>query len=480
MAAARPVISLNDVSIRRGDVAVLDRVRWELREGESWLVRGGNGSGKTTFLRLVQGDLWPDAHAGTRLYHLPGEPPCESPVALRGLIRTVSAEQQDRYVRNETRISVADVVRSGHRDVVYPQGEFPPAVEARVAPLLELVGMTELADRPFLETSHGQARRALIARALLSEPRILILDEVFNGLDPSSRDGLMGLVERLIHSGVQVLMTSHRPGEVTPAIANEIELAAGRVVYTGRRRGTGVAPPPAPSRPQGAPLSRGEVLLAVTNTDVAIEGTPILRGIDWEWRRGEHWLITGPNGSGKSTFLRLLYGDLVPTLGGVVRRLDLPELSSIWEIRDVIGYVAPEFQARYALPLAAVELVASGETGSIGLYGERDAEALERAQLMMNRLGIAHLSNRPITGLSYGQMRQALVARAMIRRPRLLLLDEPFNGLDAGWCRRLAEVLEEAVQDGIHLLAVSHHEEEAAFLFNRHAHFDSGRLVLED
>jgi molybdate transport system ATP-binding protein len=221
-------------------------------------------------------------------------------------------------------------------------------------------------------------------------------------------------------------------------------------------------------------------LVDIRQTDVAMDGVRILHGLNWQWRRGEHWMITGENGSGKSTFLRLLVGDAVPELGGAVQRRGLANHASIWEIRELVGIVSPEWQARLAPHAPAEIIVASGFTGALAHFTDTAASHLVSARALLAEWGARQLATRPFGELSYGQSRFVTLLRAVVAAPRLLLLDEVFDGLDREWHERArALVLREAGR-GAHLLIVSHHPEEIAGLYNRQATFRAGRMMLTD
>jgi molybdate transport system ATP-binding protein len=199
----------------------------------------------------------------------------------------------------------------------------------------------------------------------------------------------------------------------------------------------------------------------IRNANIFRDGWPVISRLDWTLRAGEHWCVTGPNGSGKSTFIALLYGDLWPADGGSIERGRARPGTPIESWKRGVGLVSPELQARYAaIACTLEEIVVSGLHSSIGLNEPPTARELARARAALRRLGLEELGTRRARQVSYGQLRLALFARALVRPRRLLLLDEPFDGLDAAKVVRVRRELEDAVRRGTQLVVASHHEED--------------------
>jgi ABC-type molybdenum transport system ATPase subunit/photorepair protein PhrA len=205
------------------------------------------------------------------------------------------------------------------------------------------------------------------------------------------------------------------------------------------------------------------------------EERPVVGMLDWTLERGQHWCLRGANGAGKSTFVAMLYGDLWPAHGGI-RERQWPAADD-WKAR--VGLVSPELQARYAATGCTVEqIVASGFHASIGLNEWPTATELRRVQRELRSWGLTELATRQVRELSYGQLRLALVARAFVRPRRLWLLDEPFDGLDAGARQRLRARLDAAVSRGATVVMATHHEEDVPAYVTRALHFRRGRVPV--
>jgi len=487
-----PIVALDRVDVVQAGARILSEVSLEVREGEGWAVLGPNGSGKSTLLRLLRGEIWPDPRSpGRRLFHGP-EGPQESPIGVRERIALVAPEAQDRYVRRDWDQRVEVAIRSGLHDQLWPQSPATPREAARVREVAALLGIEGLLDRSILELSRGEARRVLLARALAPDPRLLLLDEACDGLDPAARQGFLGLVSRIAASGRAVVMATHRPEEVVPEIGRVAEMEGGRMVRRGkwerlgprepeRDREPGLALPPSrDDLPRSAGdrdrLGRDRVLFSLHDVTVLVEGRPVLDRITWSLRAGESWAVVGPNGAGKSTFLRLLAGEEQPARGTILR-LDLGPRAAALDLHRRVALVGPELQARHRTDATGEEVVLSGFAGTIGLAEPPDETERARAARWMERLGLAPLSRRGIHGLSYGELRRLLLARALAPEPEVLLLDEPLAGLDAATRAWMLATLDGAQATGTTLVVVSHHEDEIPPAVTRLARLERGRMI---
>jgi ABC-type molybdenum transport system ATPase subunit/photorepair protein PhrA len=202
-------------------------------------------------------------------------------------------------------------------------------------------------------------------------------------------------------------------------------------------------------------------LIDIQNADVAVDAgrLVVLRDITWSVRAGHHWFVTGPNGAGKTTLLRLLLGELGVGHGGSITRFGDEQPDSIWEIKKRIGYVSPELQTRYAENHSARDVIATGFAASVGWLQPVTAKQEKRVNELLALLDLQALADRGILQMSYGQARKVLLARALANQPRLLLLDEAFDGLDAGFREDIARVLEQ-ISAQTSVVLVSHYDDD--------------------
>ena len=476
-----PLVELNNARVRRGERIVLDIDRWVLEPGTHWAILGGNGAGKSTFLALLRGDLWPLQEDGQspRLYHFQGT--TASPLGLKGRLGSASTEQQETYQQRGWRITVFEAVCSGFFDAPLLYQTPNREQEKRAEELMELLRISHMRKRKLPGLSQGELRRALIARALaplINTPAVLLLDEVSDGLDADARDTLMAAVEDIMTSGAaQVLLTTHRSKELPKGLTHAAILKNGRVHEQGPIKDV-VRPVSLESPPQVAlpmrsapPLSlpkSDEPLIHMEKVSISREGSILLQDINWTIRPGENWAVLGGNGAGKSTLLRCLAGELHPSCvegpAGSVLRFGSERMPQ-GGLRHRIGFLSPEFQATYGYEVSAQELVWTGLDASIGMHG-RSPSAEERAEALrwLEMAGIANLAERPITELSSGQARRCFLARAMAANhgsgPDLMLLDEPCSGLDHEAREIFLGLLSRVAQRGVPLIFVTHHRDD--------------------
>jgi molybdate transport system ATP-binding protein len=471
-------VTLTHCSLRLGGRAILRDVSLRVRPGEKWLLCGPNGAGKTQLVKLLAGLRWPTPDGRCRREWRDARGAPLELTEARAFIAYVGAESQDKYARYGWNHTLAEVIATGLFGTDIPLDEPDAAQRRRVEALLTRFGLADVAGRRMLEASYGQRRLALVARAVAASPRLLLLDEACNGLDDHHRRLLGRALAGLARSAVTLVTTAHRPEDVPPGITHAAWLESGRlrrvaparaVARLARAAGAGVAATKFRRRGARAP---GIVLSGVS---VFRDGHPALRDVDWTLADGDHWVVTGRNGSGKSTFLGLLYGTHAAALGGRVVRRGQPPGTSLEEIRADIGLISPELQADYDADCTLEELVVSGLRQSVGLDAPATPPERRAARRALALLGLQSLRGRRPREVSYGELRLALIARAWVHEPGLLLLDEPFTGLDPARRTRLKAALTRLAGRGTRLVIAVHHHDDVPPVVNRRLHLVAGR-----
>jgi molybdate transport system ATP-binding protein len=484
-AAARRLerIEVVTASVRLGRHWALRDVSLDLRAGERWLLLGPNGAGKTVLLKLLRGDVWPTPTGReARRYHLRSGEVLEQSLFASERIAYLGPERQDRYERHESTLDVAQVVLTGFDDSDFPLQAATAVQRRRIAAVLGRVGLAGLAARRFLALSYGQRRRVLLARALVREPDVLLLDEALNGLDGRGRQAFLRALRKAASPHTAWVLSSHRRSDAPADVTHVARIAHGRIasvvdVRDGSERGLRQVQSSAAATPSGGGIAiragrgtvtrrRGAVkvegsaataLLRLERAAVYRDERAVIGAFDWTLEPSTHWCLRGANGSGKSTLIALLYGDLWPAHGGRLHRRW--QAADDWKAR--VGLVSPELQARYAATGCTVaQIVASGLHASIGLNERPTAAEVRRVRRELRAWGLDTLAARQARELSYGQLRLVLAARAFVRARRLYLLDEPFDGLDSGARDTLRARLDAAVAKGATLVMSTHHDED--------------------
>jgi molybdate transport system ATP-binding protein len=468
-------ISLHAVGVQRGRKWVLRDLTLDVQPGERWALIGANGAGKTQLLKLLAGDVWPTpTAAGRRTYRL-GRREVDL-IEAKSRIAYLGAEMQDKYSRYGWDPSVSDLLATGLHRTDLLLSKVTAGERRKIDATLRACGLMRLARRRLSSLSYGQKRLALLARALCPDPDWLLLDELYNGLDASYRRRIDRALRAARARGGSWIVAAHRACDVPRGTRGLIELDAGRVIAMrplraevasrlriAAREGARAAIPggrasPAPGG-RARPGLAGPPLLKISDADLYVGYKPVLRGVSWELRDGEHWAVLGANGAGKSSFLRLLYGDLSPALGGVIERRGFPKGTPIADWKRRVGFVSPELQTDYAVNVSVRDLVASGPRASIGLAEPATAQEARVAARWLKFFGLSGVAERRPRELSYGQLRRALLARALAAEPRVLLLDEPLTGLDPGQRAFVKRLLERLMRRVALVIAVHHPED---------------------
>ena len=206
--------------------------------------------------------------------------------------------------------------------------------------------------------------------------------------------------------------------------------------------------------------SLNDFQIDIQNVNVYLGGKKILSGINWTMKEGESWAIVGNNGSGKTTFLKLIFGEMIPEFGGKIKWFGQKNLCPLETIRKRLGYISAEYQTAYDHPVSGLDVVLTGFFSSIGLYQTPEHLQQKAAMEWMGRLDISSLAQKNFREMSYGEARRVLLARALVHSPDILILDEPCAGLDIPNRERFLKILEDLGESDTQLIFVTHRVEE--------------------
>jgi molybdate transport system ATP-binding protein len=427
---------------------------------------------------------------------LNGEPQ-ETAIGIQEQMPLVSPELQQRYLQRDWRLTALHTVHSGFGGGDYVYRKLTRSQEELALALIESFSLRALMKRWVHELSTGELRRVLIARALVSVPPVLICDEICDGLDPESRAAILQILNQAALRGTQLIYATHRTEELLPVLTHCLVLQHGRIIKqgpVGYRRAQRQGSAQHKRLPQSSrtefdtrqvwikPKRRAgssRPLVEIERANVFLNGRKVLFDVHWALRAGEHWAVVGPNGAGKSTLLKLIHGDVHPALGGCVRRFEYGVRDSIWPVKARIGFVSPELQARYAENFTGEEVVASGWCSSIGRIGPVMQPLRRRLAELLDAMDLRRIARKPVSQMSYGEFRKILLARALVRQPDILLLDEPLDGLDLPTRVSMRELLNEIGARGTSLLIASHHPNDLPRCITHVAQVMQGRIVKQ-
>lgn len=286
--------------------------------------------------------------------------------------------------------------------------------------------------------SGGEQRKALLNYCLSKKPDYLILDNPFDNLDITSQQSLRTQLEEIAKHTV-IIQLIHRTSDVLKFINNAISIDDTNTIIYHKSCRTyldeynvnitfkGTIPPPIHNL-----TIENKTLVALHSVSVSYDEKPILKDINWQINAGEFWQLMGPNGSGKTTLLSMIIGDNPQGYGQELFLFGRKKGSgeSVWDIKDKIGYFTPSMTDLFNKYHSVENMIISGFNDSIGLYIIPTDLQIKRAAEWLSLIRMEELKHTLFSALSLGQQRMVLIARAMVKHPPLLILDEPTAGLD--------------------------------------------------
>ena len=434
-------ISIENYRPRVDDAIFPEPINWEIREGEVWTIVGDNASGKTTMANILRGKFFADE--GEIVYH------------FLEAIRTSEYQTlwPDKFIKTvnfKSAYSTSDFKQMYYQqrfhstevdECPFLSEMFKPSQidELSSNPLFRSLNITSLLNRRIIHLSSGEMRRMIIAKALIDKPRMLIFDNPFNGLDVKMVPQVDELLSSLPQTGVQIMFISPTADRIPSCTTHILQLTGCRITYCGPVSEFKPQPEMLPtvpaidwSRIPTIEPSQSETIVEMRDIEISYGSHIVQQHLNWTIRRGEKWALQGLNGTGKSTLLSYIFADNPQAYAKDIalfgRQRGTGE--SIWDIKKRIGFTSSEMHLYYREPVSCLKIVESGFFDSIGLYRTCSAEQEQTARYVMQIVGISHLEERTFMKISSAEQRLVLFARTLVKNPEVLILDEPFHGLD--------------------------------------------------
>jgi len=466
-------IVISRVTARICEQVLLGEIDLTMGPGEHWAVLGANGSGKSALGRLLCGEL--EIVTGTM-----------SSVDGAEFVAFETVEEILEWERAHDDSDFLDRIDHGT-----PVREFllagRPQDALKLTELARQLDFVDLLQRGIRFLSTGEMRKVIICRALLRQPQMLVLDEPFDGLDKSSCAVLQQLIVDCAGQGIRIVLLLNRFSEILPLISHIAYIQNCSLVASGPKDAllhsealrrlhafhyTLPAHLPDRNAAHVAPrLSADEPLIEMHDVMVSYGGKSVLNQLTWSVQPGQNWQISGPNGAGKSTLLSLVSGDHPQAYANDIRLFGRQRGTgeSVWEIKQRIGLLSTAFQQSYRVGVTAKLAVISGFFDSIGVYGQYTSKQQEIALQWLQILHLEQHRDTPLRSMSYGEQRLILLARAMIKQPPLLILDEPCQGLDDINRQMVLKLVDYLAAVGqTQLLYVTHHGEDRLDCITHH------------
>lgn len=428
-------IELKNAKARKPEWNLAEPVNFYLNEGEHLAIIGRNGGGKSMLVDMITGKhpVQPDA-----ISYAFDKPYCN--LKYISFCDTYGGDNDRTYFLqqrwNQTEIDEeTPTVGAKLEEAFLLSGDDTPKRRAFQHQLYQLFNLDDLLDKYIILLSSGELRKYKLAASLFTNPKVLIVENPFIGLDVETREQVRALLKTLTEKqGIQMILVLSKMDDVPEFITRVIKLDGKKFVsdLKVRQYVTERCPFSFEVKPSKAVPPVPQEIIKFNHVNIRYGERTILKDLNWVVLKGEHWSLSGQNGSGKSTLLSLVCADNPQSYACDISLFGHKRGTgeSIWDIKKHIGYVSPEMHRSYKKNIPSLQIVASGLKDTIGLYSRPTKEEKDLCIEWMNVFGIKHLADRNFQEISSGEQRLVLLARAFVKFPDLLILDEPLHGLD--------------------------------------------------
>ncbi|ORX57531.1 P-loop containing nucleoside triphosphate hydrolase protein [Hesseltinella vesiculosa] len=483
--STKPLIQFSNASVYRygGTKPVFENLNLTLEQSQRLVIVGPVNAGKTTLAETLAGRhsvqplesaKWPMIDCTDR---------SASPYPSDHISLVTFKEQSGIFNYNQHYYQERFNFSDPDNDLTLRQylgQDFPDHQMNKIAQQLDI---THLLDLSFVKLSNGQTRRARIARALLRNPKMLILDEPLMGLDANHRLKLLDLLDDVGNkdTGIPIVLVN-RPQDEFPAWATDVMVmdkmqckrqSPKDFLIKQQQRQTRAQLEKERHRAEALRHERTDrpTIVELNNVNVIYSGKKILDDISWKVNQGDRWALLGPNGSGKTTLLSFLTGDhpqaYANDLSLFGRRRGTGE--SIWDIKEKVGIVSPEIHLYFNQALTGMDAAGTGFFDVVVPQSltQNQIHVVER---LFREFDIQNCLDRKLADMSSGEQRLVLLVRSLVKKPPLIIWDEPFQGLDTKMINKVNVWLETHMKSDQTLIMVTHHEDEIPSTVTRRFH----------
>lgn len=416
----------------------------EISEGELTAVIGPNKSGKTTLAEILRGEI---CHFQGKIDH--DIDPRQIAYSAHSADNTFFHYSDFYYQQRYNAFDVADV------DTVEQYLQYNKD-DSYMSGLFNTLLPTRLLASKIIELSSGETRKVLLLKSLFQEARIYILDNPLSGLDETSVLLAAELFRKI----------TRQYGRTIILLLADIPLNMGfdRVIHLTPKEETGsVKTAPSAKAPFfTTPSADFRTVLQIENEMLKIGERTLIRDLNWKIMKGEKWLLTGANGSGKTTLLSLLNADNPIAYRYKFNLFDRRRGSgeSIWDIKARIGFISSEIQLYFQGGRCVQDIILSGFSDTMVLNRRINDEETAKYRWLLEALGLTPIEHAPFGRLSSGEKKTVMIARALVKNPPVLILDEPFQDLDPATFSFLHQFITQYVDENRTLVQTAHREHE--------------------
>ncbi|RFM27539.1 ATP-binding cassette domain-containing protein [Deminuibacter soli] len=485
----QPFITASNLTVQYPPQSVLHNAAFTMHRGEQWLLTGEAGSGKTTLAKAICGKVF---HQGELMVHFSEQNslPQQALFVAQWYHFTNHAGISDFYYQQRYNSSDA-----GDANTVWEEltNAHPTVAEASITAMLQQLNLTHRTHASLLLLSNGEQKKLQLAKAFLTAPQLLVLDNPLVGLDVDARKKLNAIFSALVQQGTQLIIIGDTV-EI-PACITHVATISNQQVQVQTREAFGECSTIAQRKPaisldqqalhnltaQPPFFTAFQHAVQLNNVHVQYGDKKILQQVNWHIAKGSKWWLQGANGAGKSTLLNLITGDHPQAYANDIHLFDKKRGTgeSIWDIKQKIGYASPELHWYFDVNTSCRDVVLSGYFDTTGLYRKVSDEQVKQADAWLYLLQLDGVANKKLSAVSISQQRLLLLARALIKNPPLLILDEPCQGLDDHQTQQFTDIVDALVQHPERtLIYVSHRKDQVPACINQALRISNGEATI--
>ncbi|MBS1626273.1 MAG: ATP-binding cassette domain-containing protein [Bacteroidetes bacterium] len=454
-------IIVQNICVNQYSKNVLNNVSFILNTNEHLAIIGESGSGKTILAKAIAGQLF--SKGNIQINYSEND-------SLQNKILFVEHTEVYKNLSNVSNFYYQQRFNSCDADdanTLQQELQKLSTNNFQVNTLLEKLNLLHRIRTPLIQLSNGEQKKLQIIKALIQQPKILILDKVFTGLDTNSRNELEQLLYNLSTKGTTIILITDE-NNIPFFLTHIAVLTNGNLTQFTQKENFKLSTTKNISYnqnkiPKNQQQQTFHSIVSMKNVSVSYINKIILQNINWQVKQGERWLIKGANGAGKSTLLSLITGDNPQAYANEIYLFDKKRGSgeSIWELKNKIGYVSPELHKYFDKSINIEHAVASGFYDTMGLYKPISIQQKENIKQWLDFFGLSHVRNKSLSAVSTGEQRLALIARAFVKNPPLLVLDEPCQNLDNNHIQQIIQLINNLCsQTNATIIYVSHYTNE--------------------
>ncbi len=458
----KSIVNIQNLNLKYQQKRVLTDLNWTINIGENWQLGGVSGSGKTSLAKIIAaqqsatGDVKINFNTNSELsaevlY-------VESWYQFKNVEGVANFYYQQRYTSQQAK----DTLTVDTELVSYSKEK--GLHFDKVEPILEALNFSAFASSQLIELSSGEHKKLQLVKALWLKPQLLIIDQPYTGLDVASRKNLNKLLDKVASDGVQMILICN--DTALPSSINRFaELKDGKLVEVNSLEQAYNAKNHLKEIPEflkQSPVYASEQIAKMVDVNISYGEKKVLKNINWEVKAGEKWLLQGHNGSGKSTLLSLINGDHPQSYANELYLFGNKRGSgeSIWDIKQHIGLISPEFHWYFNANSTVWQSIASGFYDTVGLFQQLPYSKAAQVDDLIEYFGLTESKNELLSHLPLGKQRLVLLARTIIKNPKLLILDESCQGLDQEQTQYFNQLVDELCANGMTVIYVGHFESQ--------------------